>query len=202
MHKRPEIVDWFTVRVRGGSIRIPITKSGDDMWAQVGDRRVPIALELQLREVDAPAVDITIEVISHVPRVTGLHIWQYGDGREVRKRDLNLDLESLVEQAIAVVSTPIADDSAVSRFPGALGGDARDVALIREGVGAVRNARKRSQRVMTPARMRQIAEIYAANETGGLEAVADAFGVHRTTAYRWLTKVREAGMLPTTGEDH
>lgn len=194
MQSRPEIIDWLTVRIRGGSIRIPVTKKCSDMWEQVGDRRVPAALELQLRESDAPAVDITIEIVNHVPRVTALNIWRYGDGREVRKRDLDLDLESLVEQAVAIVSAPSDGDG---RLPSAVGGDPVDVALIREGINAVRNARKRSQRAMTPERMKQIAEIYLAQETGGLDAVAEAFNVHRTTAYRWVTKVRETtDLLP------
>ena len=197
VHTNPEIVDWITVPIRGGRIRIPMSKSGTDMWTQVGDRQVPVALELQLREADAPAIDVMIEIINHVPRVTSLNVWRYGDGREVRKRDLDLDLEGLVEQAVAIVSTPLEDDGdAVRRMPSALGGAPQDVELIRHGVNAVRNARKRSQRVMTPERMKRVAEVYQAQETGGLDAVAAAFNVHRTTAYRWITKAREAGLLP------
>lgn len=191
MQRQREIIEWTTVRVRGGKILIPVTKHGSDMWEQVGDREVPWAFELQLRETDTPAVDISVEVLNHVPRITSLHIWRYGDGREVRKRDLELDLEGLLEQAVAIVSTSV-DDDGIRSMPRALSGTDEDVALIREGINAVRNARKRSQRAMTPARMKQIAEIYLSQESGGLDAVADAFGVHRTTAYRWVTKIREA----------
>lgn len=195
---QPLNTEWITVPVRGGTVRFAVGTDATS-WHQVGDLRVPSPIELRLREEEAPAVDATIAVIDHVPRLVSLHVWQYAGGREVRKRDLDLDLEGLVAQAVSIVSLR-EDDAAVSRFPSAVGPDA-DVDVIRQGIRVVENARTRSQRRLTPDRMKRIAEIYLAQETGGLDAVAEAYNVHRTTAYRWVTKIRETTELIPPRED-
>lgn len=191
---RREIVDWITIPVRGGSIRFALTKKAADMWFQVGDRRVPSPIVLELREPDAPALDMTIEVLNNVPRIVDLRFWRHGEGREVRKKDLGVDIESLIEQAVALASARVGPDG-VSRLPGALQPDARELE-IKRGIRTVQNARTRSQRPMTPERLRRIAEVYQTQETGGIEAVAEVYNVHRATAARWIAKAREGGYLP------
>lgn len=185
---RPEIIDWIKIPVRGGLIRFAVTKMGADMWHRVGDRLVPSPIVLELREPDAPAVDITIEVVNEVPRVVGLHFWRYGDGREIRKKDTDLNLEDIVEQAVAIASAG-SGEGGVSRLPGALP-PAERVAEIRRGMRTVQQARGRSQRQMSPDRLQKVADIYNAQEVGGIEAVAEVYNVHRTTAARWIAKAR------------
>lgn len=192
---RPDIV----IPVRGGRICVELPQTIEDMYQRVGDRLVLSPIQLQLREKEAPAIDITIAVINHVPRVVGVNVSRHLDGREVRKKDLDLDLDGLVEQAIALVSIP--DDGQQHVLPRAFGGADADVTEIRAGIRAVANARKRSQRVMSTERLTRVAEIYLAQESGGLEAVAAAYNVHRATAARWIAKAREAGLLaPREGD--
>lgn len=195
---RPEVVDWITIPVRGGNVRFAVTKTWADMWHEVGDRLVPSPIVLELREPGAPAVDLTIEVVNHVPRVTGLHFWRYGgDGREVRKKDLALDLEGLLEQTVAIASAR-AGEGPAHHMPMGLPVEQRE-AEIQRGMRTVQQARGRSQRVMSREHLQKVAEIYRAQEVGGIEAVADVYNVHRATAARWIAKAREAGVLPREG---
>lgn len=191
---RPEVIDWHRIPVRGGQIRIAFMKTWSDTWREVGDRTVPALMVLELREPDAPAIDLTIEVIDHVPRATDLHFLRLTDGREIRRKDLNLNLDDLVEQTVAIASARAGDDG-VSRFPGALPPESR-LAEIRRGMATVQHARGRSQRVMTTDRLRKVSAIYSAQEAGGIEAVAEVYNVHRATAARWVAKARESGLLP------
>lgn len=199
---RREDDGWVRIPLRGGSIRFNVSGEYKEMWRAVGERDVPAVMILELREPDKPAIDLTIEVIAHVPRVVDLRIARAAGGREVRKKDLALDLEALVEQTVAIASGRRADsDGRIIRFPEAFPPEEREQE-IRRGVRAVQQARGRSQRQMTPDRMRQVAEIYLAQEVGGIEAVAEVYNVHRATAARWIAKAREAGHLPAREDDH
>lgn len=192
---------WVRIPVRGGSISFCVDGDFEDRWHKVGDRDVPSPLILELREPDEPAIDLTIEVIAHVPRVVDLRITRAAGGREVRKKDLALDLEALVEQTVALASGRRVDsEGRLIRFPGSFPADTREQE-VRRGIRTVQHARARSQRQMTPDRMQKIAEIYLAQEVGGIEAVAEVYNVHRATAARWIAKAREAGHLPAREED-
>lgn len=185
---------WVRIPLRGGSIRFPVKGTLEERWRTVGDRSVPALLILELREPDEPTIELTIEVINQVPRVVDLHISRHAGGREVRKKDLALDLEDLVEHAVAIASGRHAGSTAnggrISRFPYSFPEDEREQEL-RRGIRTVQEARGRSQRQMTPDRMQKIAEIYLAQEVGGIEAVAEVYNVHRATAARWIAKIRD-----------
>ncbi|WP_404475140.1 hypothetical protein [Microbacterium aerolatum] len=193
------------IPIRGGSIRFRVDGTYDERWHTVGDRQVPSPMILELREPDEPMIELTIEVINHVPRVVDLRIRRPEGGREVRKKDLALDLESLVEHAVAIGSGRHTDATEsggrVSRFPFGFPEDQREQEL-RRGIRAVQQARGRSQRQMTPDRMQKVAEIYLAQEVGGIEAVAEVYNVHRATAARWIAKIRATTeLIPNQTEE-
>jgi len=185
---------WIRIAIRGGTIKFNAAGERSEVWHTVGERQVPSPIVLQLREPDKPMVDLTIEVISGVPRVTDLHISRIGGGREVRKKDLALDLEMLVEHTVAIASGR-RTERRITRLPGGFPEDEREQE-IRRGIRTIQQARGRSQRQMTPDRMHKIAEIYLAQEVGGIDAVAEVYNVHRATAARWIAKARESGILP------
>lgn len=190
---------WVRIHLRGGTIKFKVNGEFSEIWHTVGERLVPSPIVLQLREPDKPMVDLTIEVISGVPRVTDLRITRVDGGREVRKKDLALDLEMLVENTVAIASGR-RTDSRTTRLPGGFPRDEREQE-IRRGVRTIQQARGRSQRQMTPDRMGKIAEIYLAQEVGGIDAVAEVYNVHRATAARWIAKIREStDLLPKRDE--
>lgn len=191
---RPEIVDWLKIPIQGGRVKFALYKMWADTWHDVGDRQVPSPIVLELREPDAPAIDITIEVIDHVPRMVDFRVWRYGDGREVRKKDIDLNLEDLIERAVAIASARVVDDG-VSWAPLGFPQQEQEIEL-RRAMKTVQQARGRSQRQMTPERMQHVAKVYLAQESGGIDAVATSYNVHRATAARWVAKARQAGHIP------
>lgn len=196
---RPEDVQWHTIDVRGGSLHYPLTGE----WHAVGDREVPSPIILRLRDEDSPVVDVTIAVVDHVPRIVDLHFTRQDNGREIRQKDLDISLADLVEQAAAlasarVMSTDSGGSPEVSWSPRAFAAEQR-TAEIRRAMRTIQTSRRRSQRQMTPARLQHVADVYQAQESGGIEAVADAYNVHRATAARWIAQARAAGILPARG---
>lgn len=184
-------IDWHRIAVRGGSLFVPL--AGE--FHEVGERMVPSPLVLHLHEPEAPTIEMKIEVVNQVPRLVELHITRVPSGREIRKKDLNLNIEDLIEQTVAIASsrtvTTAGEMPRVAKSPAAFPPE-EQIAEIRRGIRTVQNVRARSQRPMTDDRLRQVATLYQAQDSGGIEAVAAVYNVHRATAARWVAKAREA----------
>ncbi|HEX2363279.1 MAG TPA: hypothetical protein VHI11_14520 [Jiangellaceae bacterium] len=61
---------------------------------------------------------------------------------------------------------------------------------------AVRTALRRSRRPIDQEHLTEVADVYDAAETRPTQAVADRFGVPRSTAARWVWLARRSGFLP------
>lgn len=181
----------MTRRVDFGWLRHPMT--GGHV---VGDRFVPSPIEVDFPGADGePSLYMLIEVVDGVPRCTEVTFRRTEGGREVRDKDLRAipkdeGLDSWIETFVAVCSGEI-----VERGPhggsAVYGGEAR----VRAGMKTIRDARKGSRRPMTAQRLERVADTYNAQETGGIEAVAAAFGVSRATAVRYIRAARDAGLI-------
>lgn len=159
----------------------------------VGDRLVPTQIEVLLPGADGqPRLEMFIEVIDGVPRCTELLLKRTEAGREIRPRDLRaIDLEDFVETFVAMVSAEIVEvKDGVAKSVVRAGED-----FVRDGAKAVRQSRKGSRRAMTDDRRQRVADVYNAQESGGIEAVEVAFAVSRSTAIRYINAARDAGLI-------
>jgi len=78
--------------------------------------------------------------------------------------------------------------------PGKFVGLGRDD--LRESRRVITSARRQTRRKMTGEHLTAVAEAYNAAKGGpGVEAVAAAFSVSERTAWRYIEKAREAGLL-------
>ncbi len=170
----------------GGRVTSPIDASSQ----RVGDRIVPSPIEVDLPGVDGqPQYNMRIEVLDGVPRCTEVAIKRIEGGREVRQKDLRaVELESLVETFVAVCCFEPIGEAGVGISVSTEEG-------VRAGMRTIREIRKGSRRPLTGERKRRIADVYNAQETGGIEAVERAFTVSRSTAARYIKAAREAGLI-------
>ena len=161
---------------------------------RVGDRLVPKRIDVELPGADGqPRLEMTIEVINGAPRCTMLKMERNDEGLEIRQRDLRqISLEEWVESFVALMAAEVveSDDGSISAIYDGSPEQAKD------GMRAIRDARKGSRRPMTDERKKRVAETYNAQSIGGLEAVEAAFGVSRATAARYVRQAREAGLIP------
>jgi len=181
----------ITHQTEFGYLRHPMFESVD-----VGDLRVPSPIE-----VDFPGIEhqvslfMLIEVIDGVPRCTEIKLSSHDGKTEVRAKDLKalLDwgLDNLIEQVVSICSGRI-KERGVSED-----GRRYSAAEYREGGGGIEGQRivQRARRPMSTERMRKVASVYNAQEIGGLEAVARAFGVKERQAARYVKKARELGLI-------
>ena len=187
------------LRIKGPVLRVE-TEAGS-LFASllnstpVGDRLVPAQIEAWFPggESGQPSLHMLIEVVGGVPRCTELSLKKKDGGREIRPKDLRtIELETWIEAFVARVSSVIEDneDGRISASYGPM--DERE---LRKGMKQIAVARRGSRRPMTAERRKRVAEIYNAQETGGIEAVELAFNVSRSTAVRYINAAREAGLI-------
>lgn len=189
----PKFNAMITVQLEGGgTITAPmLTRQTRHV---VGDRLVPSPIEVDFPGFDdAPAFRMVIEVLKGVPRCTELTLRRYPDGgREIRQKDLReIELDYWVEVFVAKVSMQIVSGEG-EPIHAVVGGTEES---MRRGMKVIRQARKASRRPLTADRLRRVADVYNAHDDGALEAVADHFGVSRSTAARHVRAAREAGLI-------
>ncbi|MFE5342344.1 hypothetical protein ACFQ80_19120 [Isoptericola sp. NPDC056578] len=183
----------LTRHIEWGVLRTPM-RGG----VRVGDRVVPPVIEAELlgKAYDAPAVHMVIQVLDGVPRCTELSLKRVEGGREVRPGDLTaIKVEDWVENFVALCAgelRPSPPGVTVARFNS--GPDA-----VLAGMKTIRDVRKGSRRPLTEARMARVAEVYNAQESGGIRAVELAFTVSRSTAQRHIRAAKKAGLIPEKG---
>lgn len=66
---------------------------------------------------------------------------------------------------------------------------------VRRGMKTIRDVRKGSRRPLTDERKQRVADVYNAHDSGGIEAVVAAFVVSKSTAVRYISKARDAGLI-------
>ena len=181
----------MTVKTDFGYVRSPMA-SGE----VVGDRLVPTPIEVDLPGADGqPALFMRIEVIEGVPRCTEVTVRSTDGGREVRSKDLRAILEegldSWVEVFVSLCSAEITERTGEHLAAVHRSGEE----AVRKGMRTIRDVRKGSRRPMTGERRQRVADVYNAQESGGIEAVEAAFAVSRSTAVRYIRAARDAGLI-------
>jgi hypothetical protein len=162
----------------------------------VGDRLVPSPIEVDFPSADGqPSLYLIIEVLDGVPRCTEITFKRSGGGREVRDKDLRAipkdqGLDSWIEAFVAICSGEI-----VNSEPGEIAAIFGGEESVRAGMRTIRDVRKGSRRPLTDERKQRVAQVYNANDVGGIEAVERAFTVSRSTAIRYIKAAREAGLI-------
>ena len=166
-------------------------------WTLVGDRAIPNQMELVFPGPGGqPQMEALVEVIDGVPRLTEWRLVRSPDGREIRQMDLRkVNVDGLVEQITASCAAPILGhdpekDTVKLGLPGWGGPGVRQ-----ESAKFVSRSRQGSRRPMTAERKQRVADVYNAQETGGIEAVEIAFEVSRSTAKRYINAAKDAGLI-------
>jgi len=161
--------------------------------AQVGAYAMPARIEVNLSTgLHDPDIELVVRVISGVPRCTELVITRREDGREVRPKDLAaIDLETMVEVVSARWLGEIEPDGGVGFGMGMV----FDADWTRQARRAITKLRDGSRRPVTTAELQQVADVYNAHETGGLEAVMVAIRKSESTAARRIRDARKAGLI-------
>ncbi|WP_205874448.1 DUF6214 family protein [Mycobacterium camsae] len=164
-----------------------------DDWVAVGDRWVPRRIDVYSSLPKKPDFKMTIEVRQGVPVCVEVTVQARPDGRDVRKRDLDVPLDEWVDSIVAACSA-VGDVDEAGRLK-----RIRKPASNRHA--AMANARRaRSGRPrMEPQRLQEAADIYRAHVANRPNvAIMRAFGVSERTAARYVELARKAGLLPPT----
>lgn len=169
----PDDDEW--IFVEGGGLRQPvyvrIARVGDDL---VGSRLVVVGVLIS-------------------------------NGRQVTSTDLRLPLQRILEQFerhYFAPSDPTAPRSSDERWYRTTGREAFDdwTSLMGSLPEAPPPPRGRGAAPPTDDELRSFAAVYVrelrTNARGAVSRAAEAFGMHRVTAHKWIQRCREAGILP------
>lgn len=151
----------------------------------VGDRLVPEAIFIKVDSDNAnPELKMKIEVRQGIPIFTEVTLKSNPGGPDIRDRDLkNIYLDNWLREIVAEFS----------ESPDGEGDGDRRHAI--KNVEQVRKGRSR----MSPEYLERVAKVYRDNVTGKpTDAVRRAFGLTPRTAARYVSRAREAGLLPPT----
>lgn len=178
-----------TIETDYGWIRSPFFDDGH----VIGNQLVPSIVEVDFPGAGGqPALYMVIEVIDKVPRLTELTFRRVDGGREVRAKDLELvKIDDWVETFVALASGEVTHHEGGKMTIAYKTGSER----VRESLRAISEARKGSRRPITDQVLRDVAEVYNAQDKGGIEAVQRSFGFSRSTAIRRINKATEAGYI-------
>lgn len=167
-------------------------------FVAVGDRLLPPRIRAVLPPWDDDVgLRLTIEVRNGVPVCRQLEFVTSPEGRDLRKSDLAIDLDAVVEMMCAAVALQVVDADGESSA--AVVGGSPQTPFWDGTVRQVRRARAGRPVRLTDERIRQAAEIYRANlDKRPTEAVAAAFGMAHRTAAKYVGEARARGFLPPT----
>jgi hypothetical protein len=178
----------------------PITyPQPDGAWLEITDSEiVPLGEEFAHRQLtyrwpgcaDRAPGEAVFEIRDGEPLCVSLRLWSEPDDHGVRAVDLGmLQLENLMNDAFAVAGIYRLNQNGpgwvATRGPGMF---VRDRKVV-EAAG--------KRRKVTPALLRQVAEIHSSTPEGGrIQAVRDAFGdKSESQAKRYIRLAREAGLI-------
>jgi hypothetical protein len=135
---------------------------------------------------EEPGVLVRFDVIGGVVRCTEFQLWTERPDQHVTRKAIEFlagHLDHMRTLALAYSAGRRAED-------GFAVGEPHDM------VKAVTNLpRPRNHSLNDRSFIERVAETYNANRVGGAEAVADAFGVARSSAQRYIKAARDAGLV-------
>ncbi|HLZ37729.1 MAG TPA: hypothetical protein VKP64_08215 [Mycobacteriales bacterium] len=146
------------------------------------------------REDESPVVELHCEVRGEVPQCRGVTVTSKDNGREIVSSDLRrVRVEDLLELAVVHVALAVRESDKNGRVRlGLITGEEGARATLR----VTRQVRAEARRKMTPALLREVAEVYRASiGDRPTQAVARHFGVAHRTAALYVKKAREAREL-------
>lgn len=163
--------------------------------------RVYIPAQFTLRfpgSEEQPSLTISYAVRDRAPVVTGVNVEAKPSGRRVLRKDFEIVAEKLHEWSdMAVKAVMQAGEETETSL--SLGVGRLD---SREANRAASVGRKRANRKINDAFLREVAKLYEDNaETGRYAAIMERFNNDsEATVARWVGKARKRGFLPPTTE--
>lgn len=169
----------------------------DFVWLS-SDRVIYRRIEVTFPGVGGqPRLTFTIDSDTGVPHITHLEMDAAPDN-EIRTSHLHEinpgNWLAAIVPAFTLLAEKTAEGVALSdRFP--------DAEMDRETRRQIDTARRASRRKINDPFLREVAEVYLANDLRPVEAVQLKFGGNRRTAFRYIALAREAGHLPPKDEN-
>lgn len=195
----------------GWQVMFSIGFHGTETSALIGDKYVstPIyVLATPPGELSRmPGAMWRFDVVGGVIRCSDFQVWTERPEQFIRLTDMEDAIggwDNVRTLAIAAATWVPAPDGYV---PGdldsvrayAVMADNGEVYVLPKGDSLVGEARRMpratSRSLKDGSFLRQVADVYNTDSTGGLAAVADAFGVHNSTAKKYVKAARDAGLI-------
>ncbi|WP_156409849.1 hypothetical protein [Nocardioides sp. Soil796] len=157
---------------------------------QIGDQWVSRVIDVNFPSSEGqPALSMTIDASTGVPRCTRLAIAAVDGGREVRTTDIRaVQVQDWIE---AIVPAFLHEAT-----PGGFTINAKDEAKVAEEVKRLREVRRADRRSINDDLLRRVAETYKSDPARPANAVKRAFQVSPRTAFRYIQLARDEGHLP------
>lgn len=182
------------------------TTSSSNESEVVGTKRVPKWVEMTTTGGAGPDMHVRVEVRDGSPQVVELGWIARPGEREIRRKDLQVDLAKL---AIDLYASAFEERHP---FPKGPDGSYPDDSQIDKWISEVKRSRQaarnfverqrrpREHRAINDDLLKEVAEVYRANigNRAPTQAVANHFGVGNRMASTYLTKARDKGFLPKT----
>jgi hypothetical protein len=117
-------------------------------------------------------------------------------GIEVRTKDLQaINVEDVIESVVPLFTTGAAITTPEGNIAAVISAPQTNSPQFRDARVAIRQARRSLRRKVGPALWATVAEVYRDADDHAPEAVAAAFGVSSSTAFRYIRGARDAGLL-------
>ncbi len=178
----------------------PVVRYPSPDLVPMGDRLVRRVWEVDRVDPggELPSIHATIEVRNGVPELREFSLRSTETGAQIERVVLrNFDFEGMIEYAAA-------DERAKAGMWGMEGTSASNSSvvtvddLIEDRKQGARSARTARRTRITPALLKQVADVYRAADSAPVRAVAEHFGKQRRMATLYVQRARQDGYL---GED-
>jgi len=167
-------------------------------YVRVGDRMLPPWVDVVMPGAGGqPRLALRLEVIDGVPQCRELTLSSSEGGREIRQLDLRaVHVDELVAEIYGMLAMRVVSEGDGVITVAEHGDDAGQADAVR----TIREARKgRHARKITPEFLAEVARVYRENIDGNpTQAVERAFDVSKRMASLYVSRAREAGLLPPT----
>ena len=167
---------------------------------RIGDRLLPERLRAVFPGADGqPSLEMLLEVVDGIPSCQELTLRRTEGGRDVRTDDLRrIRVETWLENLFSIAALRVTNERETDSGTTAVL-KAQDYTEQRETLDAVRKARARARRRLTPELLAEVAEVYRDNVNDRpVEAVRQRFGGEYRTAAKYVERARKEGHLPPT----
>ena len=148
-------------------------------------------------DTEQPSLTISYTVLDRAPIVTAVNVEAKPGGRRVLRKDFELVADKLHEWSDLAVKAVMRHGSETDTSL-TLGGPVDQRAAGR----AAATGRKRANRKVTDALLREVAQLYEDNAgTGRYAAIMERFDRSEVTAARWVGLARKAGYIPPVSKN-